>query len=191
MIVPSKLLDLSKLPGIQVQVLKNVNIERKNRNQKIILLAKDVLENAFVTSEKALINDLFSSIGESGNFSIIAVSYRAEEVTVVIAVAVFDMCVQGGYVSYIAVVEKDLMGITASGYFWECGLARFVVIVIQLVTFATHNTWDLFCWSNNSKKKRTCGSNSDSTLLKLLMKSLGLKKLKQSQKTFIYQSHMP
>ena len=57
MIVPSKLLDLSKLPGIQVQVLKNVNIERKNRNQKIILLAKDVLENAFVTSEKLKLVD--------------------------------------------------------------------------------------------------------------------------------------
>lgn len=153
MIIPPKLLDLSRQSTVQVHIFKNLNAAEVQENH-LIIDSRIVLESIFAVSEKSLIQDLFNNICESSNVSMISLSNNSDKTLSVIATSIFSMCDDGCYISYVAVVERDIFGITEKGYFWDCGIARFLVCVIQLLTYMNFASWNVYCWSNNSKRKK-------------------------------------
>jgi hypothetical protein len=153
MVIPPKLMDLSRQNTVQVHIFKNLNSFQVDENQ-LIIDSRIVLESIFAVSEKSLIQELFSNIGDSSNVSMISMSNKSDKALSVVATSIFSMCDEGCYISYFAVVERDIFGITEKGYFWDYGIARFLVCVIQLVTYMNFESWNVYCWSNNSKKKK-------------------------------------
>jgi hypothetical protein len=152
MVLPSRLMNLANQNTFQVHIFKNIN-SGIMQNQ-VVANSKIVIESVFATSEKTLIHNLFSNITNISNVSLVSLTYTAEENFSVIAASIFAMCHDGCYISYVAVVERDIFGVTNSGYFCDCGIGRLLICVIQLVSFMNFNTWNMYCWSNNNKKKK-------------------------------------
>lgn len=150
--VPFKLEQLSRLPVFQVHLFKNINSTMLQN--RVIVGSQEVLECTFEASDKPLIQDLFKSIGEESTICMLSLEYYTEELSFVVATSLFAMSKEGCYISYVAVIERDLVHVTEDGCFWNSGIASFLVRVIQLVSYVNYESWHIFCWSNNKKKKK-------------------------------------
>lgn len=84
MIIPPKLLDLSRQSTVQVHIFKNLNAAEVQENH-LIIDSRIVLESIFAVSEKSLIQDLFNNICESSNVSMISLSNNSDKTLSVIA----------------------------------------------------------------------------------------------------------
>jgi hypothetical protein len=176
--VSPRLLTLSGDFSFNVHISKEMNCHMVL--SPVVADARDVLEGAFVISEQPMIQQLFQEIGDTSNISMISLTLRTEDKDCVIGTSVFAMCEQGCYISYIAVVEKDIWGITVDGFFRQYGIASLLVCAIQLVSYVNFDTWNLYCWSNNKKKtkRKTYGTIWGFLCCIPLRISPGLRKLK-------------
>ena len=150
--VSPRLLTLSVDLSFKVHIIKEMNCHTVL--SPLVADSREVLEGAFVISEQPMIQQLFQEIGGTSNISMISLTLRADDKDCVIGTSVFGMCEQGCYISYVAVVEKDIWGITEHGLFRQYGIASLLVCAIQLVSYVNFNTWNLYCWSNNKRNDK-------------------------------------
>jgi len=91
--IPWKLEQLSKLPAFEIHSFNNIS--NTLLKETIVAQSIEVLEYTFEVSDKPLIQELFASIEDQSNVSIISLVYKTESFSFVVATSVFAMCDEG------------------------------------------------------------------------------------------------